>query len=289
MSQLAHNKEKPKIYQYLDYRLFLQDLIDHIKQVSPAFTLKSFAQKAGLKSLGLLKMVMDGDRRLTLDTLQGFCMALDIKGKEKNYFETLVRYNHTDNPDAKRDFFEELSRLRPRSQQFTLEKKHHRYLTNDYYVTLREMVMLHDFKEDDAWMASRCAPPISSQLAREGIDTLLELGLLKRDENGRLIQSKGFVHTPDGKTTAIEAYHFHDAVLSKARHALGYLKQDQRQFYALTLPLPKELAGEIIDDFYRLRDKIVEKASQAGLKYDEVYQMNFQFFPTTLKKDGEDQ
>lgn len=271
------------IFEYVDFKSYLKDLAAEYKKKRPHFTLRHFADKAGLKSPGLLKMVIDGDRRLTFDTTQSFCQAFDITGKEKRYFETLVQYTQAKDPDRKRQYLEELNSLRPRSQRFTLAKKHHRYLTRDYYVTIREMVALADFREDYDFIAARCCPPIPSMEAKEAVETLLELRLLKRDTGGQLQQTDAFVHTTDRNTQALEAYHFHEAVLNKARYALGYLPQEKRSYYALTLPLPADMVAEVINDFYQLRDRVVEKVNRRGKDYAEVYQMNFQFFPATQR------
>lgn len=277
----------PNIFGYLDYRSYLQDLTNQLRAQDSGFTVREFARRAGLKSPGLLKMVIDGTRNLTAESAASFCQAFDLGGKARCYFEMLVRYNQATSPDERVELFDALNRLRPRSHQFTLEKKHHRYLTRDHYVAIREMVLLKGFREDDDWIAERLRPAITASEAREAVATLLELGMLRRRQDGRLEQADDFVRTTDGNTQALEAYHFHDAVLSRARTMLGFLQQEKRSYYALTLPLPKTMVSEIIADFYALRDRIVAKINQAGLEYDEVYQMNFQFFPLTEKKSDE--
>lgn len=273
------------IFVYLNYRHYLRDVAKAFKKNQAAFTLQDFAKRAGLKSPGLLKMVIDGKRNLTEDSARAFCKAFDIAGKAGEYFQALVHYNQTDDPDERAELFEKLRKMRPRSHSFSLEKKHQRYLSHDYYAAIREMVLLNDFREDPKWIGERLNPKISAGDVSEALELLLEIGLLKRDECGKLVQAEAFVHTKDGNTQALEAVHFHDAVLKKARFMLGYLEQEKRSYYALTLPLPKNMVGEIIDDFYALRDKIVAKINQAGLEYDDVYQLNFQFFPLTQKKD----
>ena len=147
--------------------------------------------------------------------------------------------------------------------------------------------MLKDFKEDTKWIAARCFPKISPSEAKEALETLLKLGLLKRDSNGKLIQSEEFIQTEDIQTQVAEAYHYHEAVIDKARHALAALPQDERNYYALSLPLPKKMYQEIIKDFYEFRDKIVDKIHKCEEDFDDVYQINFQLFPLTKKKRGD--
>lgn len=279
----AAKKSSLNIYEYLDFRKFLSDLMQDWKGTRPGFNLRQFIQRAGIKSQGYLKMVIDGDRRLTPAMTEAFCQAFEIKGHDRLYFQTLVDYNQAREPDKKDEFFKLLNELRPRSQRFSLEKRHHRYLTRDYYVTIREMVTLDDFREDYDWIGKRCAPPVSAGEAREAVATLIELGLLKRDDAGKLISSQDFVQTADRNTQVVEAYHFHDAVLNKARYMLGYLDQEKRSYQAMTLSLPKSLVPEILDKYYELRDLIVKRANEIKVS-DEVYQIGFQIFPVTQKE-----
>jgi uncharacterized protein (TIGR02147 family) len=273
------------IFTYLDYRQFLRDYTQNLK-ARKAFNLRTFAKAAGIKAPGYLKMIIDGRRNLTQKTADKFALALGLSSRESEYFTVLVQYNQTKNPDEKRDYFDTLISLRPRSQHFVLEKRQNRYFSRHYYVCVREMVALKDFREDYKWMAKRCLPQISPMQAREAVETLLELGLLKRDVDGNLIQVENFIATQDRNTQEVEAYHFHEAVIDKARHALGLLSQNERSYYALTLPLSKSQFEDIITDFYEFRDKVVRKIEQGERDFDDVYQINFQLFPVTKKGDA---
>ncbi len=279
-------KLKIDVFAYLDYRIFLSDITRELK-ANTKFNLRAFAASAGIKAPGYLKMVIDGRRNITDEMATKFCHALGIHDREQVFFETLVRYNQTSDPDLKKKYFDEIIKLKPRSREFMNQKRENRYYSCPYYVSVREMVALGDFKEDYKWIAKRCFPQISPAQAREAVTTLLELGLLKRDDAGKLVQTESFVHTQDKNTQIAETYHFHESVLDKARHALGSLPQNERNYYALTLPLPQSMFNEIIDEFYAFRDKIVNKLNAHQGTLDEVYQINFQLFPATRKTSGD--
>lgn len=278
-------KDLATVFTYLDYRAFLRAHTQQLK-ARKLFNLRAFAQAAAIKAPGYLKMIIDGRRNLTKETADKFSLALGLSSRERGYFAALVQYNQTEDPDEKRDYFDKMIALRPRSQHFVLEKKYNRYFSRHYYVCVREMVALKDFREDYKWIAKRCVPSISPMQAREAVETLLELGLLKRDDCGGLVQVENFIATQDRNTQEIEAYHFHEAVIDKARHALGLLSQNERSYYALTLPMSKTQFEEIITDFYEFRDKVVHKIEQGARSFDEVYQINFQLFPVTKKGDA---
>lgn len=272
------------IYSYLDYRSFLRDYTAELK-LTRRFRVRDFAQQAGIKAPGYLKMVIDGQRNLTADTAEKFCRALGLTGRARSYFRALVSYNQGTDPDLKRQAFQDLTRLRPRTSTFQSTARENRYFSRPYYVCIREMVALKDFQEDPKWIARRCFPTISPAQAKEAIETLLELGLLKRDRRGRLQHTEDFLQTDDVQTQAAETYHFHEAVLDKARHALTQLPQDERNYYALTVPLPRALYQEIMQDYYAFRDRLLKKIAASSADFDEVYHINFQLFPATRKKE----
>jgi len=274
---------KTDIFSYVDYRVFLKDFTQELKN-KKSFNLRAFAKKANIKAPGYLKLVIEAKRNLTDETAKKFARALELKGKELKYFLNLVTYNQTKDPDVKKKCFDKIIKLRPRSHDFLKEKKMNRYFSRHYYVTIREMVVLKDFKEDYKWIAKRCFPKISPTEAKKAVKTLLELGLLKRNECGNLEQTESFVQTQDKQNQLAETYQYHEAVLDKARHALGTLPQEERNYYALTLPLPEDMYDDIISEYYAFRDKIVKMVNDRGGKFDEVYQVNFQLFPVTKKK-----
>jgi uncharacterized protein (TIGR02147 family) len=111
------------------------------------------------------------------------------------------------------------------------------------------------------------------------------LGFLRRDANGKLVQAQTVLKAGERNTQALEAYHFHQAVLNKARYMLGYLSQEQRSFQSLTLTLPKGMVDEVITQYLKFQDWVVARANELGGN-DEVFQVNFQLFPVTKKEEG---
>jgi uncharacterized protein (TIGR02147 family) len=272
-----------QVYNYLDYHHYLKDLVKELKVKHPGFTMRTFAEAAGFGSPSYLKMVIDGQRKLTEASIEKFSIALDISGREKEYFVTLVRYNQCVDPDEKKILFETLNDLRPRKTLTSLEKHQIKFLTHDYYSCIREMVLLDDFQEDAKWIAARCVPRISPTEAREAIETLLTLKLLTREADERLRQSEDVVGT-QAETEVVEAFNFHDAVLTKARNALSRTRQEDRHYEALTIPMNPELAKTINQKIAKVLEEVLDEVNTGGQKYEEVYQLSVQFFPATTRE-----
>lgn len=272
-----------QIYNYLDYRVFLKDLVKAFKAKRKDFTMRNFAQEAGFGSPSYLKMIIDGQRNLTNSSMEKLAQALLISGREKEYFETLVHYNQSKKPDEKSKLFEELNRIRPRKALSEVEKSQVKFLTKDYYSCIREMVLLDDFKEDAKWIAARCLPRISPAEARDALDTLLKLNLIKRNENGKLIQSEPIVGT-QAQTDVVESFNYHETVLNKARHVLSQTKQEDRHYEAVTIPITTGLSKEITQKITKLIEEVLDEVNTEGHDFNEVYQLSIQFFPATTKE-----
>jgi uncharacterized protein (TIGR02147 family) len=268
------------IFAYLDYRLFLHDLIAELKR-KKQYKVRSFAFKANLRTPGYMRMIIDGKRNLTMEVAQRFCRALEIRGREKEYFEKLVYYSHEKDPDLKKEYFNELLALRPRTPAYTVGQGLSRYFSRPYYACIQEMVALADFQEDHKWIAARCRPGIRVAQVKEAIDTLLELGLLERNDTGKLVQTQRLIQTEDKHTQIAETYHYHEAMIDLARKSLSELKQHERDYFAVTLPMNDTLYPKIVQAAYQFRDQVIKMFEEYGDDGKEVYQMNFQLFPMT--------
>lgn len=289
MGAVARPVSKPKVtpFSYDNFHEFMKDRVNELKSIRKGFTMRALAERVGFGSPSFLKMVMDGERTLTENKIEAFCDILELEDKEKDYFVHLVLFNQSHNPDTKNEHRKELEKLRPRVTFSKLEQNQQKYLSHDYYACIREMVLLKNFKEDAKWIAKNCLPKIKPAEARDALETLLELGLLKRNEKGLLEQADPIVDT-GSQANSLESFAFHEAVLNKARRYLTLLEQNKRSFAALTIPIPERLEKDIMKRMEDFQNDILNLINQEGLDYDRVYQLNLQFFPVS-QKTGDDQ
>jgi uncharacterized protein (TIGR02147 family) len=100
------------IFNYLDYRIFLQDLYKALKLLSNGFSYRSFARDANLASASYLKLVMDGKRNLTEDSVEKFVTGLGLKNEEAEYFRVLVKFNQSHTASEKSRNYRLIQELR---------------------------------------------------------------------------------------------------------------------------------------------------------------------------------
>jgi uncharacterized protein (TIGR02147 family) len=274
------DKTNIAVFGYMDYRSFLRDRFAAEKKAKKYFSFRYFARITGFGSSGYLKMVMDGDRNLSPNTISLIVKAFKLAKKEAAYFEALVLYNQAKNDQERDLYLERMAALQPPPVMTEIDRDKYEYFTKRHFVIIREMAAVPDFVEDPVWIASKLTPPIKPKEAEHAVEVLLRLGLLARDAGGKLVQADVTLTTP-GEIPAIEIFQYHGQMLSLAREALVKVRQDQRDITALTIPIPSELLPEIKKRIREFREGIIDLVNRGGTQYHEVYQINIQCFPVS--------
>src|SRR5262245_51414124 len=101
---------KPHIFDYLDYRLYLKALLGFKKAENLSFSYRAFSRLAVLKSSNFLKLVIDGKRNLTLQTIHRFAKAFGMSKADADFFENLVLFNQAQSVEEKNRFYERIAR-----------------------------------------------------------------------------------------------------------------------------------------------------------------------------------
>ena len=167
---------KPSVFEYEDYRRYLKDAYDASKAAHRSFSFRFFAREAGFTSPNFLKLVMEGKRNLTGESIPKFAKALKLGRQESEFFEALVFFNQAKSPQERTKHYERMTRSRRYREIRALEKEQFEYYSKWYYSAVRELVNLRRFREDPAWIGKLSSPrslpprlrglsPFSSRLA----------------------------------------------------------------------------------------------------------------------------
>ena len=97
---------------YRDYREFLNDWYLAKKKNKNGYSFARFSEEAGLKSPNYLKLILVGERHLTLDSIQSFATVLKLNDLELIYFEALVCENEATTVLAKKYYLKRLNQLK---------------------------------------------------------------------------------------------------------------------------------------------------------------------------------
>ena len=272
----------PDVFAFRDYRAFLRALYAHKKEAEYGFSLRAFSKLAGLRSSNYLKLVMDGDRNLTPAVAPRFAAACGLRGQAADYFCDLVAFNQAKGADERARGYARLQRFRRYREVHRLDKAQEAYHGRWYIPAIRELCARADFREDPKWIGRTLLPNVAPADVREALQTLLELGLVQRDESGKLRQTESLVQTPDGPL-GHHVVSFHRTMMERAAEALEVVPRDEREIASLTLCLSDAQVGELKQRLERLREELLH-VFQSDADARRVVQVNLQMFPLTVKE-----
>lgn len=264
------------IYTYLDYRAYLRDLYAHLKQTKPQFSFRYFSKQAGFASPNYLKMVMDGQRNLSQQSIAQFRDGLKLNKEEGEFFENLVYYCQSKTLKEKNLYYEKLAGSKAYLKAHSLEKESFEYFGKWYNVAIREMVSMRGFRDDPTWIACHLRPRISIHEAQQALDTLFKLGLIER-QGKRLVKAKGNLAT-EREVHSVAVANIHKALIQKGSDAIELTPSKLRDISSLTVAIQESripAIKEMVQNFRRQLHSFLQDDNDAEV----VYQINLQLFP----------
>lgn len=274
------SKEKPVIYDYVDYRAFLLDSLNFIQSKNSKYSATAYVRQAGFgeNSRGYFNLIMSGKRNLSSSTILGFAKTIKLTEKETFYFENLVHYNQATTEKEKSLYFERISKsMKGRnSVAFELLKSQYNYFTSWYLVAIRELVTIKDFQEEYEWISKKLRNKISKKEMQQAIADLLNLGLLKRNQIGKIEQSEEFVTFTDNSMNYTVVTALHSQFLEKAKESLIEDQYKDRSASCVIIATEKENFDKIREEIRAFREQILNKYGTNNGNSDCVLNLGIQ-------------
>ncbi|MBN1760721.1 MAG: TIGR02147 family protein [Chitinispirillaceae bacterium] len=275
------------IYIYLEYRKYLQDYYSFKKNASKSFTYRKFSESAGFSTPNFLQLLIQGKRNLRKSSIEKVSKALHHSAEEAAYFELLVNFDQVKTVAEKTRCFTALSELRKPYQISRISELQFEHLRAWYHKAIRELLGFYAFDENERYayrkLAALLSPPITESEARNSVKLLINLGLLKRNDSGKIIQADRFITTGD-EVQDLSVRTFHQAMLDRAKEAVDRIPPEYRDISSLSVTLSDNGFAMMKQELQLFRKRLLEIVkidSHPG----NVYQVNFQMFPlTNLKK-----
>jgi uncharacterized protein (TIGR02147 family) len=273
------------VYDYVNFRDFLRDAYLDLKNKDKKFSFRYFSKQAGFKSSSVLKDVIEGRRGIAPHSIDRFVQAFKLGKEEGRFFRTLVLFGQAETSEEKQRYAEELFKFRGYKKIHPLKESQYNFYARWYLSVIRELVNLKDFQEDPQWIAKKISPPITPQEAKKGLEELIELGLLLRDESGHLKQTDSHITTPDEVTMSSVAQ-YHKDMMKRAVESIDRVPREKRELSAITLGMSLETAKTVKEMIQNFRKSVVEFVAKDN-KTNAVYQINLHLVPLTEVTDEE--
>lgn len=273
-------QHKPQIYDYVDHRRFLADVFAWKKTLG-FFSYQTFAEKAGLKSRGYLRLVISGKRNITLKSIDCFVRGLDLSSREAEAFKTLVQSNLAPTLDLQQRHWEAFLRLRPKSHTQSRIQDIYLYLARRSYPVLLSLLRQTDICQDTAALAAMAG--VTPSEVEEALGVFQKLGFISRAaETAQIrVQSASYYSSDDVPNMAIQS--FHRNMASRTGEALE-LSVDEREFQSVILSLSHAQFLELkkrIRAWAEETDSAFSSTQPSGA--EAVYALNLNLIPISSK------
>ncbi len=265
------------IYEYTNYHIYLKAYYDEKKATTAFFSYQYFADKCEFKSKTYLYKVIKGEKALTVSSALKIGAFMNLKKNELHYFESIVMFTNAKTIKEKEFYFEKLQKYSKRSGSSLLRQHQYEYFNKWYNSVIREIVAVVDWKNDYAVLAKAVLPAITPREAKNSVELLLDLGLIKSDDNGNYFRTERSVTTGDD-IVSIAVNHFQKENLKLATAAIDRFPRNKRDISTLTMSIPSDAFERIQLEIAQFRKKLIGIV-ESYETVDQVYQINFQAFP----------
>ncbi|MCB0273009.1 MAG: TIGR02147 family protein [Bdellovibrionales bacterium] len=280
---MVKKNSRPDIYQYQDPTLFIQDMVVFIKSQTKAFSFRYFAKKSGFASPSALKLILDRKRGLTEQSVAKVAKGLALSVSEGEYLLALVKFINEKNSEKRKSYFEQCIALQKKKRIKTIGSEQFEYFSKWYHPAIRELIKHKNFQESPEWIASMIYPKITVRQAKDSLKLLISLGLIQRDQNGKLVQSDRAVST-DRELQSMIARQFHETMAKKAIESLHAIDPQDRDISGITFGIPSSKVQELKDKIASMRKELTSTIGSLDDETEEVYHLNIQLFPLTKKE-----
>lgn len=265
-----------RVFDYTDFRAFLADYYATQKAQRPSFSFRAFARRAGFASPNFLKLVIDGRRNIGDESIPRFIRALGLDREEGRFFTSLVGFGQSRTVEDRNQHFEKIAASRRFRAARKIDGALFEYLSHWYMPAIRELAARPDFHEDPKWISVQLLPPIRPADAKRALATLVTLGLLVRDAQGRLCRGEPTL-TTGHDVQSLSVVNYHRQMLERAASALEALPASRREFGAMTVCVRASTVAELKERIRRFCEEVLE-LSDRDAEPDAVYQINVQLF-----------
>jgi uncharacterized protein (TIGR02147 family) len=264
------------IYNYFDYREYLQAEYSWRKEHIKGFSHRLFSHDAGISSPNYLFRVLKGERTLSIEYVEKFSQALKMSNNETTYFTTLVLFNNESDSSEKEKLLRNLLALRYRRGIHRIDDKKLQFFSKWYYPVIRELAVILNWENDYNVLARSCLPRITAQQAKDAVAYLLKTDFLKI-ENSTYVRTEPVISSGDEvRSTVLRNYH--KKVLEFSIDALDSIDVENRDISSVTMSVSRKTYVIMKKEIQDFRKRLLQLAKEDG-EPEMVCLAGFQLVP----------
>ncbi len=272
------NIDRPEIYKYSEYRVFLKDWLDFKKKSQSKFSIRGLSRQAGLAS-GYLPMITGGQRDLSQAALSKLMPFLGLIPAEQSFFENLLVLGISDSHDARLNAIERMQDFKKYQEHNQKDNEVYTYLSHWFYVAIREMADLPEFKLDAEWIQSKLNYAVPLKEIKEAVEFLKSHAYLVVSENGKVTPPEKSLNC-SGPIYRMALAKFHREIFDLAIESIDKVNSADRNIQGHTMAVSPESFLKA----QNILNEAIEKIRQLGRAEkngDRIYHLEVALFPFT--------
>ncbi|NLD91950.1 MAG: TIGR02147 family protein [Fibrobacter sp.] len=275
MNKIKH----PNIYLYNDFRAFLRDYFTYRCQMQKNYSHRIMAKELGFPSPNYIKLVMDGRRNIGLRSIDRLLCGLQLRDKEREYFNHLVLFTQAKTNNKKCYSYDLMLSFRSPLNAAAIASGTYQYYSEWYHCIVRELITREKPPVNAVSIAKKIKPHLTASQVKKSISLLLELGFIVANEDGTYSQSSRALET-ECDVVSIGIRNYNLKMIDIAKECIDSVPQDKKRISSLTISVSDDTLPRIKERIKEFEQELVEIARESQ-DQKHVYQANIQFFPLT--------
>lgn len=264
------------IVEYSDFRQYMLDYYEERKRRS-VFSWREFSRIAGFTSSSYMKVVCDGQSKLSKVGVERTGAAMGLVGFEMEYFRAMVEFGQAATEEKKKAAYENMLAIAKVHKVRVLEGDLFEFYDSWQNPVVRELAPLMPGATPGE-IAKKCYPEMTAAEVQQSLNFLTKAGLLKKAGDSAFVQAEtSITGTPDATRLALRGMH---RQMSKLATPALDLPVEQRNFSGVTMGVSRESYERIVKVLDECRRQIIAIAAD-DKNIDQVYRLNLQLFPLT--------
>ena len=265
----------PVVFQYLDFQLYLRDYYEHRKRVDPSYSFRRFSDLAGLNSPNYLKLVMDGQRLLTVPNVHRFAKGLELNFSETTYFEYLVHFKQAETKSEIQFYRTKIDDTRRNHKSKTVRRSSKSALLEDPATTAIIVCVDGTPIQDAATIISKKSGVERGKITRT-LEALTKEKLIDvRDDKYELTEKYIVFQDRHSKSANHKKYVRAQLEKSLRVHEMSYARE--AKFYCNTFTIDEAALPMLQERIADWMDNLMADTNEQ--RPDRVVQLNVQLFP----------
>lgn len=264
-----------------DYRDFLKEFYKRRKAEMPFYSYRMMGDKLGLDSSYLYR-ILQKKQHLPTHALPAAKEILALSGRQAEYFDLLYSIALTKDKNKREELTTKILSLQDVNRH-SLQQAELKVIENWWIPVVRAYLELNGGVLNYKKIASDIFPPITESQAKDAVETLLEVGLLKKLASGRVALTNSHL-TIGGIEKSKAVRNFQREVLNLAAESLESVPVQERNISTLTLSVDQSCFDDLTEMLREFR-RLVQKRVDESKSPDKVMQLSMAFYPVAHKKN----